>query len=103
MGPDYIIEQEENRMNEYRKQEIAENAAIISLKTKESLESAVESATNLKNSQEEAISNDSKEVIVTDGYIQFLTPELEDPSSEGLNEQQITKLKNIILEKDLID
>jgi len=103
MGPDYIIEEEQAKQEQYEREEIARNAVIISLQEKVSLESAVETATNLKIMQNEAIDTQSKEVIVTDDTIEFLTPELQDPSSNGLNEQQIYVLTNKIFENDLIN
>ena len=103
MGPDYIIEEEQAKHEEYEREEIAENSAIIALKTGESLESAVETATNLKIMQNEAIDSSSQEVIVTDDTIEFLTSELQEPSSDGLNKKQIYVLKNKILEDDLIN
>ena len=103
MGPDYIIEQEMEKIKEYEIEEIAENAAIIALKNKVDLKSAVDQAILLKQQQDEAIRTQSKEVIVTDEFIEFLTPELEYPDSSGLNEKQIYVLKNKIMEDDLID
>lgn len=103
MGPDYIIEQEMEKIKEYEIEEIAENAAIITLGNKIDLKSAVDQATLLKQQQNEAIETQSNEVIVTDDFIEFLTPELQDPNSSGLNEKQIYVLKNKILEDGLID
>ena len=103
MGPDYILEEEQAKIDEYNREEIAKNAAIISLQKNISLERATEEATNLKMMQDEAINSQSQEVIVTDESIEFLTPELEDPSSNGLNEQQIYVLKNKILENGSIN
>ena len=98
MGPDYLLEEEQAKIDEYNREEIAKNAAIISLSEGTSLESATIKATNLKIMQDEAISSQSQEVIVTDETIEFLTPELQDPLADGLKEQQIYVLKNKILE-----
>ena len=103
MGPDYVLEEEYEKIRQYEIEEIAENAAIISLRNKVSLEEAVQQAILLKREQNEAIETQSQEVIAVDDYIEFLTPELQDPDKNGLNEQQIYVLKNKILESGLID
>ena len=102
MGPDYILE-EQAKHEEYVKEEIAENAAIFVITDKLTLNDAARQATELKEMQDEAINSNSKEVINEEDILEFLTDELQNPSSDGLNKQQIYVLKNKILEQDLID
>lgn len=103
MGSDYIIEEEQEKIEEYKRDEIAKNAAILALTKKIPLEDAARQATELQEMQDDAINSNSKEAINIDDTLEFLTSELQDPSSDGLNEQQIYVLKNKILDQGLIN
>jgi len=103
MGSDYVLELEQEKYEEYRRKEVARTAAIMRLKEPNiSLEEAVKNAIELRENQDEAINNNSQEVINEDNYIEFLSPELQDPSVEGLSNNEIEKLTNEILDKELI-